>query len=374
MKTDRDPPPAVERRDSGPGSEVPDPREVTDLLADWFSGAARELPWRRHRTGYHGLVSEAMLQQTQVDRVVPAYERFLDRFPTVASLAEAPPEDVMASWQGLGYYRRARNLQAAAVAILERFDGEVPESVEELRSLPGVGRYTAGAISSIVFGHRAPIVDGNVSRVLARLCNHDGRPGERSFDAWAWAREEELVGSAEDPAASNEAMMELGALVCTRHAPTCNTCPLSALCAARRAGSPEEIPPPRKVGPRKTVHHHSVLIEHEGAVLLLRRPDRGLWGGMWEPPTVESPECLPPSRVVGRLPVGVEAQRPIGSFEHRTTHRDVIFHVHRAEYARAPGDREHIWLRLDALDSVGLSNPHRRAIGLLDVESRPEAD
>ena len=147
------------------------------------------------------------------------------------------------------------------------------------RSLPGVGRYIAGAISSIVFGHRAPIVDGNVSRVLARLCNHDGRPGERSFDAWAWARAEELVGSAEDPAASNEAMMELGALVCTRHAPTCNTCPLSALCAARRAGSPEEIPPPRKVGPRKTVHHHSVLIEHEGAVLLLSSPGSGALGG-----------------------------------------------------------------------------------------------
>ena len=362
MKSHLEPSPAPAKRDSGPGSASFDPREVTDLLTDWFAQAARELPWRRHRSGYHGLVSEAMLQQTQVDRVVPAFERFLDRFPTLQALAEAPLEDVMACWQGLGYYRRARNLQAAAVDVMERFEGEVPQTVEELLSLPGVGRYTAGAIASIVFGQRAPIVDGNVSRVLARLCNQEGRPGERAFDNWAWARAEELVEAARDPAASNESLMELGALVCTRHAPTCNTCPLRPHCAGHRAGSPEQLPPPRRVGPRKTVHHHSVLIERDGTVLLYRRPERGLWGGMWEPPTVESSESLEAAQIIRKLPAEAEGIRAVGTFEHRTTHRDVFFHVHRAEAGAPQGDRDHLWHPLDELDRIGLSNPHRRAI------------
>ena len=341
-------------------------RAVSGHLADWFSDAARDLPWRQHRSGYHALVSEAMLQQTQVDRVLPAYLRFLERFPTIEALANAPEEAVMASWQGLGYYRRARNLQAAAVRILEDFGGEVPRTARELKTLPGVGRYTAGAVASIVFGERAAIVDGNVARVLARLAANHGRLGERTFDAWTWEQAELMANTARDPGVVNEALMELGALVCTRHAPDCERCPLQADCAGHAKGDPARIPEPRQAGPRKRIHLHVVLIGREGRVLLCRRPGRGLWAGMWEPPTVESDVILEPGQLIERLDAEVEMVHPVEeTFEHRTTHRDVVFHVHQADVGEPGSKGEYLWHPLDALDEIGLSNPHLRLINRL---------
>ena len=303
-----------------------------------------------------------MLQQTQVDRVVPAYLRFLERFPSIEALANAPEEDVMASWQGLGYYRRARNLQAAAVRVLEDFGGEVPRTARDLKTLPGVGRYTAGAVASIVFGERAAIVDGNVSRVLARLGAYRGRPGEKRFDAWAWEQAGLIAEVASDPGVANEAIMELGALVCTRHAPECTHCPLKAECAGLAEGDPASIPAPRQVGPRKRIHLHVVLVIREDEVLLHRRPDRGLWAGMWEPPTVEADRLLTPEEVVARLNTIDGVIRQVETFEHRTTHRDVVFHVHHADAGGPEAGREHRWQPLDRLDAIGLSNPHRRLI------------
>lgn len=346
-----------------PGNPRPiDAEAVSEGLSKWFSDAARDLPWRARRSGYHGLVSEAMLQQTQVDRVVPAFLRFIERFPTVQSLAEAPEEAVLAAWQGLGYYRRARNLQAAARRVVEAHGGEVPRTADELQTLPGVGRYTAGAVASIVFGERAPIVDGNVSRVLARLAARDGGPGERTFDAWAWEQAAAIAEAAADPGVVNEAMMELGALVCTRHAPDCARCPLRAGCAGLAGGDPASIPEPRRTGRRRKVHHHAVLVVREGRVLLHRRPDRGLWSRMWEPPTVESDEPLDRTTLLERLGGDLDAVRELLTFEHRTTHRDVVFHVHLAE-SGLPGPASDLrWQPLDSLDEIGLSNPHRRAI------------
>jgi A/G-specific adenine glycosylase len=338
-------------------------KAVSDHLITWFSDAARDLPWRQERSGYHALVSEAMLQQTQVDRVIPAYLRFLERFPTIEALANAPEESVMASWQGLGYYRRARSLQAAAVRVLEDFGGEIPRTAKDLKTLPGVGRYTAGAVASIVFGERAAIVDGNVARVLARLAANHGRPGERSFDVWTWEQAEVIAKTAGDPGVANEALMELGALVCTRHTPDCEHCPLKAECAGLAEGEPARIPEPRKVGPRKLIHLHVVLVRREDTVLLYRRPDRGLWAGMWEPPTVESNVILDPEQLISRLDVNdVETVHPVETFEHRTTHRDVVFHVHRSDIAEPVAGSEHRWHPLNALDEIGLSNPHRRLI------------
>lgn len=341
---------------------------IGSAIAPWFLDSARDLPWRRERTGYRALVSEAMLQQTQVDRVVPAFERFMKRFPTVQALAGASEEDVVAAWQGLGYYRRARMLHAAAHMIVAEFGGEVPACAEALRSLPGVGRYTAGAISSIVFGASEPIVDGNIARVFARLAMHPGTPGEPGFDAWCWSQAEEVVASTPDPGIVNEGLMELGATVCTRHEPRCEDCPLRDACLARAEGDPAAIPPPRRAAARKCIHHHSVLITRIGPdskleeTLLVRRGARGLWSGMWEPPTCESTEILEPGEVSRGLPATVSGLCRVACFEHRTTHRDVVFHVHVADSGEPLPEVEFRWQPLQELDQVGMSNAHLRML------------
>ena len=349
----------------GPGL---DPGRVAQALIEWFPGAARDLPWRRQRSGYHGLVSEAMLQQTQVSRVVPAFLRFIERFPTVEDLAEAPEEDVVACWQGLGYYRRARNLHAAARMVVDSFGGLLPTDLEDLLRLPGVGRYTAGALASIVHGLRAPIVDGNVVRVLARVAANPGTPGERDFESWAWDVATEFAEVASEPGVANEALMELGALVCTRHDPNCARCPLREECRAVVRGEPQLIPPPRRAVARKTIHHHLVLVRRDDQVLLVRREDRGLWAGMWAPPAVEAPRHLDHQDVFKGVPADVDGLRPVSTFQHRTTHRDVVFHVHEADSGEPSTSREARWQHLDRLGDIGISNPHLKAIGLL---SRP---
>jgi len=210
-------------------------RAAASAVAGWFANVARDLPWRRRRSGYHALVSELMLQQTQVARVVEKFEPFVRRFPTVAALAAAREDEVLAMWQGLGYYRRARLLHAAAKAIVERHRGRVPvRDHAALLALPGVGRYTAGAIGSIVAGERVPIVDGNVTRVFQRLAARKGSASDRAVVDWAWEEARRYVAGARDPAAANEGLMELGATVCTPAAPRCDACPVSAMC--RRPG------------------------------------------------------------------------------------------------------------------------------------------
>ena len=371
MSRDQTPSKGAKNEDLNPNPAKIDAGRVASRLIGWVPGAARTLPWRQQRSGYHGLVSEAMLQQTQVDRVIPAFLRFIRRFPAVDVLAAAPEEDVVAFWQGLGYYRRARNLHAAARMIVEDFDGLVPETADQLLKLPGVGRYTAGAVASIVFGARAPIVDGNVARVLARLAAHSGRPGERPFDTWAWSEAEALAAVASDPGVANEALMELGALVCTRHTPACERCPLAEECVAFSQGDPQRLPPPRRTAARTTVHHHLVLIRRNADVLLVRRGDRGLWARMWEPPAIESSESLDLEAVAEGIPADVEGLRSIATFDHRTTHRDVVFHVHQATSGDPKTTREIRWQPLDQLGDIGLSNPHLKAIAFLDDEASP---
>ena len=353
--------PARERQ-SGVLSPSVDETRLGLALPQWFAQAARDLPWRRSRSGYWGLVSEAMLQQTQVDRVIPAFQRFIERFPSVRALAQAPEEDVVAAWQGLGYYRRARNLHAAAKRILEVFDGEVPSDVDALQSLPGVGRYTAGAIASIVFGERAPIVDGNIARVFARLALHSGTPGERSFDQWCWEEAERVVAAADEPGVVNEALMELGATICRKHDPQCDECPVRDICVGLKDGDPASIPPAKRAITRKEVHHHAVLIYRENAVLLIRRGEQGLWARMWEPPTYESNKQLGLATISKRIPASVKKLSKVGSFEHRTTHRDVSFHVYVAASGEPASNVESLWQPLDQLDELGLANPHLRML------------
>lgn len=348
---------------------------MATALIRWFRVHARDLPWRRPevRSGYAALVSEAMLQQTQVARVVPAFESFMARFPSIRVLAAAPEVEVLAAWNGLGYYRRARHLHAAAKAVCERYAGELPATVQALEALPGVGRYTAGAIASIVHGEPAPIVDGNVFRVLVRTHGKDATAGDRDDLEWAWSKSEELVRATSAPGVLNEALMELGATVCTPRAPRCGSCPVARMCVARHAGETESLPRPKKAARRKTIHHHVVPIVHRGRVLLTRRADAGLWASMYEAPTVESEDVLTARGVMCALGIDVGGTARLrDSFTHITTHRDVRFLVYEFdadEFGAAPPGprmtaplRDHTWCEMNAIDQLPMSNPQRRIV------------
>jgi len=298
-----------------------------------------------------------MLQQTQVSRVEGRFEAFLARFPDAASLAAAPERAVLAAWQGLGYYRRARNLQAAAQAVVARFGGQVPAELAELRSLPGVGPYTAGAIASIGHGRPAAIVDTNVARVLLRI---EGRPGASDDPAtlrWCWTRAEALVAAAEEPGRLNEGLMELGSTVCTIAAPRCAACPVRAACVARRDGLTASIPAAKRAARRTRVRFHAAVCVRGGRVLLERRGDAGLWAGLWQPPTVESDERLGAEEVAARLGLGPLAET--GRFVHLTSHREVEFVLFAG---RGAARRGRAWVARDELAEYPLSNPMRRAV------------
>ena len=254
------------------------------LLA-WFEARARDLPWREDTDPYRVWVSEVMLQQTRVDAVIPYYLRWMERFPSVERLAAAPEEEVMGAWAGLGYYSRARNLHLAARVVRERHGGVLPSDPEVLRALPGVGEYTVGAVGSIAFGLPLPAVDGNVRRVLARLAD-EADPTQALLRRWAG----ELVDP-ERPGDFNQALMELGATVCTPRKPRCGACPVSGACRALAAGTQAERPVPRRKGAvRELSWGVAVLVAgagEEARVLLRRRPSSGLLGGMWEFPSGE---------------------------------------------------------------------------------------
>ncbi|HKQ59852.1 MAG TPA: A/G-specific adenine glycosylase [Candidatus Polarisedimenticolaceae bacterium] len=258
---------------------APELRRLRPRLLRWYRRTRRDLPWRRTRDPWAIWVSEVMLQQTQVATALPYWEAFLARFPTPARLARASEDEVLAAWSGLGYYRRARALRAAARLVTEQHGGRVPDDVERLRTLPGVGRYTAGAIASIAFGREAPVLDGNVRRVLCRLLAADGP------DRLLWDAATTLVrGPA--PGELNQALMELGALVCTPRQPHCADCPLAAACAARAAGSPEAYPAPTPRRPTERVRVAVACLVSGRGLLLERTGDESPLRGKLDLPAV----------------------------------------------------------------------------------------
>ena len=281
------PPSTIDRQPSESGLPAP-PEVISAAIEAWFVTAARDLPWRRHRTPWRALVSELMLQQTQVARVEARFETFLSRFPSPRAMADAGEDAVLALWEGLGYYRRARLLHAAALRIVERHDGEVPEDVGDLLDLPGVGRYTAGSVASIALGQREPIVDGNVARVVARLAAIDARADDPALISRAWSAATDLVHAAGDPGVLNEGLMELGATVCTPVNPSCERCPCREVCVARREGLASDLPRPKSRPIRQVVHLDLMLLRSSNRLALVQRPTGGLWGGLWQPPAIES--------------------------------------------------------------------------------------
>ncbi len=334
--------------------------EICRSLEGWFGEAARVLPWRvSPRRPYWSLVSEFMLQQTQVSRVLERFGPFVERFPTIEALAAADEETVLGEWSGLGYYRRARMLHGCAQAIVERHDGVIPRDVEELIALPGIGRYTAGAMASMVFGEREPLVDGNVMRVLQRLGNNADQQTDLGTIKWAWARATELVEASDEPGVLNEALMELGATVCSPKRIGCDRCPVAGFCESLKAGTTESVPPPKPRAKRKELFCASVLcVDDEGRVLFEQRPADGLWGKMWQVPTVE----LDGRPTANEMSQGAEL---IESFVHQTTHRIVHFDVYRCDsWAIQEGQR---FLTLAEIESLGVSNAQRRILDIGDT-------
>ena len=303
---------------------APEPTAVARALLAHYGHTKRDMPWRQTRDPYAIWISEIMLQQTRVATVIAYYERWLQRFPTLTALAQAPVDDVLSAWAGLGYYSRARNLHKGAREVVERYGGQLPSTAEQLRTLPGIGRYTAGAISSIAFNQQEPVVDGNVLRVLSRVYEIDTPIKSSATQREIWELARQLV-PAEAPGDFNQALMELGATLCTPSSPSCLLCPLgggaAGLCGAAAAGRQQELPVTSKRTPvdqLPVIDATAVWIQRRKAVLLVRRHPNGLYGGMWELPWANSAEQL--SATVG-LPVTVRGERPAARHEQQLSHR-----------------------------------------------------
>lgn len=299
-------------------------RAIRAALTDFYGHNRRDLPWRRTRDPYAIWISEVMCQQTQVDTVVPRFTTFMRQFPNTRALAASSVEQVCEAWAGLGYYRRARNLHAAAQVITGDLGGELPRDETGLRALPGIGRYTAGAIASIAFDAQVPVVDGNVTRVLSRLFAIGGDPKRAATQHRLWEMARELVRG-EAPGDFNQAMMELGALICTPRAPRCDDCPTRRWCYAKRSGRQAHYPASRPAPARATLRIAFAWIRGRDGVWLQRRPVEGLWAGLWELPSASGRTAR--AGLAKRL--GVELSGPMARLQHELTHRSVKAAVYR---------------------------------------------
>ena len=333
---------------------------IAPALLEWHARAGRhELPWQHPRTPYRVWVSEIMLQQTQVATVIPYYRRFLDHFPDVRTLADAPVDEVLHLWSGLGYYARARNLHRAAKMIRDEHAGELPASFEELAELPGIGRSTAGAILALTRGVRLPILDGNARRVLARYFAVAGARGDPAVEKQLWALAERCtpgVGIAE----YTQAIMDLGATVCVRRRPLCLQCPLAEGCRARRAGRQHELPAPRRARLRARRRVFMVLaLESSGYVRLERRPESGVWGGLWCPPAFNTASA---AAAFVRDSLGLDGgpPQPLAQLEHAFTHFDLTITpllVHCAGRTLRVEEESGLWYNVREPARIGLPAP-----------------
>jgi A/G-specific adenine glycosylase len=340
-------------------------------LLKWYDRHRRDLPWRVP-LGHAGspdpylvFVSEAMLQQTQVATVIPYFHRFIQRFPSFDALARADEQDVLRLWQGLGYYSRARNLQAAAKRVIESHAGELPRSAQDLQLLPGVGRYTAGAVASIAFDCRAPILDGNVIRVLCRLDRIETDPRDKPTQVRLWARAKEIL-PARRCGDFNSALMELGATVCTPRQPKCLLCPVREHCEAQSAGVQERIPPPRKAKETPLLRRQVLCVRRDDRYLIERRPAQGRWAGMWQFVTMAQDQR--PTVALSRKHLGFELTKPapIGEVTHGLTHRRYEFDVFACDaVGEVPDVAPRRWVTLAEIDAYPLPRPHVKVLGML---------
>jgi len=372
-------PASVSARAAAVGAPPPLPPARRDALRRrllaWYRAHRRDLPWRRTRDPYAVWVAETMLQQTRVAAVVPYFERFLAEFPDPAHLAQAPEERVLALWSGLGYYSRARQLHRAARTLVERHAGRVPSDPEALAALPGVGRYTLGAVLSIAFDRPWPLVDGNVARVLGRVEALDGDLRRAPGSELLWRLAAALVPP-RAPGDFNQALMELGATLCTPRAPRCAECPVAALCRARAAGDPERYPAPRRRAVLERVEVAAALVESRRGVWLERRT-AGANRGLVDLPAVEGsaaadPAALPRplSALLAERGLRVDGWERAGAFRHAIMDRVYAVTVWRARAVRPPArPAGGEWAPRSRLAELPLTARARRALGLAKPES-----
>ena len=328
---------------ANPQSAIRNPQSLRRALAAWFRGAARDLPWRRTRDPYAILVSEIMLQQTQVATVIPFYKRWLARFPDFASLAVAEESDVLSVWQGLGYYSRARNLHRAAKTVVEMHGGEMPRDPALIRALPGIGRYTAGAVASFAFDLPEPLVDANVARVLARLLDLHEPIDSAVGQSALWSAAIDLVPK-KGARTFNGALMELGALVCTPRVPRCDACPIRNHCAAFANGTAASLPRKKPRRKQAELAEHCAWTVSRGRILLEQQTGPR-WRGLWKLPA---------------LPAAPDAM-PLLTLEYPFTHHRVMLGVF-AQPAPVPLRENLAWHPVASLSEIPLAAPHRRAI------------
>lgn len=337
-------------------SPLPSASWTTSLrraLNAWFRREQRDLPWRRTRDPYAVWLSEVMLQQTQVATVVDYFHRFTAAFPTIADLAAAPEHDVLRLWEGLGYYRRARQLHRAAAVIVERHGGEFPRDAADVRALPGIGRYTAGAILSIAFDRPEPILEANTVRVLSRLAAYRGDPHGKVGQDYLWSWAAALVPKKE-PGLFNQALMELGALICTPRSPDCKKCPVAALCPTRKLGLQNEIPRPKAKPKFEDVHEGALLVRHRDGrrVLIVQYAPGKRWAGMWDFPRFElsAPQQKRPDQELQKLAeAALGLTIAVGDVVHSLKYGVTRFRITLDAYeARAVGGRLKSTLFADA--------------------------
>jgi A/G-specific adenine glycosylase len=351
-------------------------RLIRTRLLRWYRRHRRDLPWRRTRSPYYVLVSEIMLQQTQVETVIPYYERFIKAFPTIEALAAAPTERVLKLWEGLGYYSRARNLQRAAQAVVARCGGVVPDDPAALVELPGVGRYTAGAVASIAYGRPAPILDGNVKRVLCRLFALRTDPRERATERRLWALSAALLPS-RAVADFNQGLMELGALVCTPKRPACLLCPVAAGCDAASAGLQDTLPvrSPRRAPAEERMAVGVVL--RGGTVLMRPRPGKGLLSGLWGLPEVShATDDTEGARQALAEALGLElpTAQALAPVRHVYTHKRVLYLPYLMRAAAAEPAAGWRWLPLGEVRGVPIARATRKILDQLTTAAPMAAE
>jgi len=374
--------PARKKKTRDPSKDPSGIRRIRAPLLSWYDQHKRDLPWRHTRDPYAIWISEAMLQQTRVETVIPYWNRFLEAFPSVQALAAADIDDVYAVWTGLGYYSRARNLKHAAETIVAEHGGALPDTAEELETLKGIGRYTAGAVASIAFEREAPLVDGNVIRVFARLLGIREDSAAKAVVDRLWDEAATLVVG-ERPGDLNQALMELGATLCTPRNPSCLICPVREACDAAAVGDAESLPVKKKKTKQTKMRAVAAWLERDGKILVVRRPEEGLMAGLWELPggeleaKDEAKECV--AEVV-QAAVGLEIldAKGIGAIEHLFTHRKLTLEVFRARLApggrvRRSGYVAHKWVAPGAALDLAHAGPMRKAMALLGATDERSA-
>lgn len=358
--------------------------KLVSLLLDWFATNARDLPWRRTRDPYAIWVSEIMLQQTQVKTVIPYWERWMRELPDIESLALASADKIHKLWEGLGYYTRVRNMQKAAQQILAEHGGQFPKTFAAVLALPGIGRYTAGAICSIAFNQPTPILDGNVIRVLTRIHGIKTDPREKQTNARLWQLAEDLVAHAKNAASAkeskqkplrpshplrannccshlNQSLMELGALICTPRSPNCPACPVQKLCVARKENLQEQLPNLAKRATATARHFMAFVAEHRGRFLVRQRPGNVVNAHLWEFPNVEANGEANPAKVFASMfnskPVALEK---ICTVQHSITRYRITLEAHRVRLSKKPKAQPGVWRTIAECESLAFASAHKK--------------